>query len=336
MRAYDRQETADLLPYRALARSIDAMLQAKKAGKAVAPTRMSLPFEDKGTLLIMPGSQGSLAIVKLVTVHPENYSVRRMPTIQGEVVVIDTDDGTRLGILDGIAVTVRRTAAGEAAASHGVYRPGGSALNAGQVGSMRAARYIAARRSSEPDSAGSFAQATVREAGRIIAMGDNSLLRKDNASQLLVEAQRDMSRAGAAMRDAAAINALAGESKARLERLERSAGCSLSTLAQFYKYRDALIGQYVYLCAMADYIDKGGKSRGSALYHDAAGEKPHSALDEMFRYAVDDGELGKLVQEAAYKDGACTFEWRPIRPLPQDDDFFENVWRGYRDNGNVY
>ena len=30
-------------------------------------------------------------------------------------------------------------AAGEAAATHGVYRPGGSALNAGQVGSMRVA-----------------------------------------------------------------------------------------------------------------------------------------------------------------------------------------------------
>ena len=36
-------------------------------------------------------------------------------------------------------------AVGEAAASHGVYRPGGTALNAGQVGSTRAAQYIAAR-----------------------------------------------------------------------------------------------------------------------------------------------------------------------------------------------
>lgn len=35
-------------------------------------------------------------------------------------------------------------AVGEAAASHGVYRPGGTALNAGQVGSTRAAQYIAA------------------------------------------------------------------------------------------------------------------------------------------------------------------------------------------------
>ena len=42
-------------------------------------------------------------------------------------------------------------AAGEAAASHGVYRPGGSALNAGQVGSTRAAQYIAARRTGAPD-----------------------------------------------------------------------------------------------------------------------------------------------------------------------------------------
>ncbi|MEG6549515.1 delta(1)-pyrroline-2-carboxylate reductase family protein, partial [Desulfocurvibacter africanus] len=111
MRAYDRQETFDMLPFRALARSIDAMLQAKKTGKAVAPARMTVQMEDKGTLLIMPASQGSLAVVKLVTVHPDNYAVRRMPTIQGEVVVIDTDDGSRLGVLDGMALTARRTAA---------------------------------------------------------------------------------------------------------------------------------------------------------------------------------------------------------------------------------
>ena len=36
--------------------------------------------------------------------------------------------------------------AGEAAATHGIYRPGGSALNSGQVGSTRAAQYIAAHK----------------------------------------------------------------------------------------------------------------------------------------------------------------------------------------------
>ena len=34
-------------------------------------------------------------------------------------------------------------AAGEVSGTHGVYRPGGSALNAGQAGSLRASQYIA-------------------------------------------------------------------------------------------------------------------------------------------------------------------------------------------------
>ena len=42
-------------------------------------------------------------------------------------------------------------AIGEAAGTHGVYRPGGTALNAGQVGALRCARYIAANRKGDPD-----------------------------------------------------------------------------------------------------------------------------------------------------------------------------------------
>jgi len=56
-------------------------------------------------------------------------------------------------------------AVGEVSASHGVYRPGGSALNAGQVGSTRAAQYIAARKTEKPD--GDFhvsAQNVIRQA----------------------------------------------------------------------------------------------------------------------------------------------------------------------------
>ena len=49
---------------------------------------------------------------------------------------------------------------GEAAGSHGVYRPGGSALNSGQVGATRAAEYIAKRRAQAPsEDSASFARA---------------------------------------------------------------------------------------------------------------------------------------------------------------------------------
>ena len=30
-----------------------------------------------------------------------------------------------------------------------------------------------------------------------------------------------------------------------------------------------------------------------------------------------------------------SFHWRKVRPIPEDDDFFENVWRAYRETGNI-
>ncbi len=42
-------------------------------------------------------------------------------------------------------------AVGEVAGTHGVTRPGGSALNAGQVGSTRAAEYIAHDKNKPPE-----------------------------------------------------------------------------------------------------------------------------------------------------------------------------------------
>ena len=41
-------------------------------------------------------------------------------------------------------------------------------------------------------------------------------------------------------------------------------------------------------------------------------------------------------REAADPAGLPVFRWRPVRPIPADDDFFENVWREYREHGNVY
>ncbi|MCW5954078.1 MAG: hypothetical protein KIT69_17645, partial [Propionibacteriaceae bacterium] len=34
--------------------------------------------------------------------------------------------------------------------------------------------------------------------------------------------------------------------------------------------------------------------------------------------------------------GTPVFRWRPRRPIPEDDDFFENVWREFRERGAVY
>jgi 1-piperideine-2-carboxylate/1-pyrroline-2-carboxylate reductase [NAD(P)H] len=104
------EETADRLPYADLAESIREVVLERCSGAVHAPSRMALPLPDGGVLLVMPASGEGIAMTKLVTVHPENAR-SGLPTIQGEVVVMEAATGRRLGILDGSVVTARRTAA---------------------------------------------------------------------------------------------------------------------------------------------------------------------------------------------------------------------------------
>lgn len=95
------------------------------------------------------------------------------------------------------------------------------------------------------------------------------------------------------------------------------------------------LSQYIYLKAMVDYADKYGESRGSALYLDPRGETPHPALDKKFSFRCVESSSSKMVQEVIFTNGSCAFNWREVRPIPDEEDFFENVWRGYREDGNV-
>jgi 1-piperideine-2-carboxylate/1-pyrroline-2-carboxylate reductase [NAD(P)H] len=104
------EETAARLPYADLAESIREVALERASGTVQAPARMSLPLPEGAVLLVMPASGEGIAITKLVTVHPENAR-GGLPTIQGEVVVMEAATGRRLGMLDGGVVTARRTAA---------------------------------------------------------------------------------------------------------------------------------------------------------------------------------------------------------------------------------
>jgi 1-piperideine-2-carboxylate/1-pyrroline-2-carboxylate reductase [NAD(P)H] len=125
------EETAARLPYVDLAESIREVALKRGSEAVRAPARLALPLPEGGVLLAMPASDEHIAITKLVTVHPEN-SGRGLPTIQGEVVVMEAATGRRLGLLDGSAVTARRTAALSLLAARELApRPNGSLLIVG-------------------------------------------------------------------------------------------------------------------------------------------------------------------------------------------------------------
>lgn len=228
-------------------------------------------------------------------------------------------------------------AAGEASASHGVYRPGGSALNAGQVGSTRAAQFIARNRQGVPVNIVEFEKSA--KAAIVKAIGIREAIRSDkgNVSEIWRNAAERMSSVGGSIRDSSGITEAIEKIKTQISDFDSMVRVSSCVeLAKAYRLYDILICQYVYLSAMADYIANGGKSRGSALYYDKNGNHPYESLPEVFRYCIDDNSKADMVQEVTYHNGTCTFNWRKVREIPKDDDFFENVWRSYRENGNVY
>jgi succinate dehydrogenase / fumarate reductase flavoprotein subunit len=227
-------------------------------------------------------------------------------------------------------------AAGEAAGSHGVYRPGGSALNAGQVGSTRAAQYIARNCQGEPMDSKQLLVAAADQIKSAIAIGERVVGEVENVQLMWDEATKRMSRFGAAIRSGKGIQqALSEIQEEILGFAENVRITNTSNLSKVFRLYDTLICQYVYLSAMVNYAENGGKSRGSALYSDNGGRLPYDDLPEIFRFTLDDGSRQDMVQEVVYQGGKCSFAWRRVREIPQSDDFFENVWRSYRENGNI-
>lgn len=105
--ALSPEQTAQALPYVALARSIRDVLRDPSVS---VPARIVQPLAQGGTLFVMPASDTQVAITKLITFVADNAS-RGLPAIQGDVVVFDARDGRRRVTLDGPTVTARRTAA---------------------------------------------------------------------------------------------------------------------------------------------------------------------------------------------------------------------------------
>jgi len=229
-------------------------------------------------------------------------------------------------------------AVGEAACTHGIYRPGGTALNAGQVGSTRAAMYISEKGRCDVRSIREFEDIVQKEiSDTIMEISASSEKSASNVASVAENLKTMMSRTGAAIRNKDTISvALSELRQLYFEFHNRIFIKSPQEIRHYYRLKDIVIGQIVYLSAMLDYIDVGGASRGSALYTDPDGDLAYDSLPEILRFKLDNEERNSWTQEIQFTDGECTCNWRTVHPIPEEDYFFENVWRQYRINKNIY
>ena len=222
---------------------------------------------------------------------------------------------------------------GEVNGSHGVYRPGGSALNSGQVGSTRAAQYITARYQDSPQKTHVFLQTTERQIEEKINLGQQFLgnsRSKSNVMNIRREIGERMTRRGAHIRSLESVREGAEEAKKQLSELTKQTQLSSSEeLGHAFQNYDLLITQFVYLSAIKDYIEKGGRSRGSYLIKDPKGTLPVNNISDEFRFTLDEGSLNQKIQKVYYRDGTCEFKWDYVKPIPRENSWFEDVWNDY-------
>ncbi len=232
---------------------------------------------------------------------------------------------------------------GEVNGSFGIHRPGGSALNAAQVGGLRAAEYIAARYVESPMALDEFLLAAEKQVSMKITLVETLLLQMRQAR---LKAQAESSRqanpparspasrlwtvrelrglAGARMSETGAYIRPVDELETAVEealqwvldfpsniRLE-----GISELPDAFRLRDILLTRFAFLSAIFGYVKSGGGSRGSSLVVERGFDIGKTASDGSETRKMESGDRAVREDDRPALPGALAV--RPENPALRD------------------
>ena len=230
---------------------------------------------------------------------------------------------------------------GEVNGTHGVYRPGGSALNSGQVGSLRAALFISKRYQGDSKNEKEFVRAAEIQIHVKLKMVKAMISQKEADSNYVwktrAEIQERMSACGAHIRSIEKVKPAIRKAWDLYSKMKTELKiASAKELPAAFRNLDLCLTHALYLEAIAEYLDKGGKSRGSYLVMDPAGKKPCRKLGDEWKFSLNQAEdfVNQKILEIYLDDQFNVVkQWVDVRPIPQEDSWFENVWNdSMRDN----
>jgi succinate dehydrogenase/fumarate reductase flavoprotein subunit len=223
---------------------------------------------------------------------------------------------------------------GEVNGSHGVYRPGGAALNSGQVGSYRAAQFISKKYTMAPVSINKFIQDNLPkiESELKLASGWMENGKGYRLDGYFKEIRKRMSGAGGIIRSGKIVSKAVKEAAEMLNDLPKVIGAeNVDELRKCFLLADHCLTHLLYLEAINMYLEMGGRSRGSFIVKD---DRADSYYPESFsgwqpdlcRY---DKQVENEILEVSYKSGKTAFSLTPVRDIPLQDLWFERVWKDY-------
>ena len=229
-------------------------------------------------------------------------------------------------------------AVGELNGTHGV-RPGGSALNSGQVGAMRAAQYIANVYRAAPRPAAAFAAAVagqvagqVAEYARWLDPGPAAL----ELAPIRPAIQARMSAHAAFVRSLGGTEQALHEAKTLYAQiLKHGIRCGdRKLLPRATEDKFLALTSIAFLEALRHYIVHQGGSRGGYMILDEEGDLAVERQQSTeFRHRSENLEKRKEILEVTQLDGQpgeFRVEPVPVRPLPPDDSWFETTWADWQ------
>jgi len=217
---------------------------------------------------------------------------------------------------------------GEANGSHGISRPGGSALNAGQVGGLRAAQRIASRKDMDPrDKERQIITEQVRQF--LVNVGKTLRPRGALSSDEVAAHTRLLAlKAAGPLREGE--TAQSGQDLAALRWRQIQNGevaYGNSPLVERLRLEGLVLTCWTVLASVTEYALKGGGSRGGFVLK--------GNMEGAETWLPEKDALRNKILEVRFNEDAFSASWRPVRPLPLEEPWFENMWRRFRE-GEIF
>ncbi|MDV5358163.1 FAD-binding protein [Enterobacter asburiae] len=223
-------------------------------------------------------------------------------------------------------------AIGEVSGTHGVTRPGGAALNAGQVFGVRAAQYIAAAaKRVSADDLSSLASPILEQVNKIIS---EALKNKEGMTlrEVRDQIQSRMSDYAGFLCSADEVSTACNEADI-LKKDVYGGGLSISHVAEvseLFMWRHLALTSSAVLTMLEQYVRDGGGSRGARIILDSKGEcvpQIRSGACEAWRFRPERDEDKHYKLTVRYHEESFILEKKPLRELPDlSKNYFERSW----------
>ena len=235
---------------------------------------------------------------------------------------------------------------GEMAGSHGVKRPGGSALNAGQTGGLRAAEYIANVYGGDRPDASRDHKEIDRQLNDLVAKFDRwTSATGPGPHDVMEDIQNRMTTSGGHIREPQDARKALQDALRLCEQIEQR-GLTLKrpqSIVCAVQAEHLSLASAAYLKAIVELLRQGSGSRGSHLVLAEDGIEIHAdvvnkATGKPLKFQAENTKLrDSILRIELDETQADLFRCTTAAPraVPKERQAFEPAWQDYRD-GKIY